>query len=383
MTKQQGGALLEGIKNMTNQIIGGMTEGLENGPAPTSNSGSLKSAAGVPNLTADQQAFIELQTKFDKALDDYSTAYNAVVSELTYNYSKPELEKYAGKNVLLKIPGKDENIYYVNNYGVTHGYSNQAWEGKHPSCPTDYEDITETEFNNLIKGPNMGVGQPCNIAGHNVKNTENNMRAWVDIKGVRHGYAGNWATRPSSCQSEGKPISKDAFNSIPESNVTVSPNFYCNNLNVSPNHLKELAKVNGNLISLAQNIISKTSNLTTSDVSLKAQLNSLGIKATNLINSLEQDKLDLNNMQYTLSDQPVTQEIYSTNVKGVKQSSQYKLSSNYLQFIFWLILLIFLIIYSSYAFSSSEVSTTSAIIIVIVAVFLLYRFGKYIKDKLF
>ena len=56
------------------------------------------------------------------------------------------------------------------------------------SCSKEPIDITVDEFNKLLKGPNMGVGQSCDVAGYNVQNKSSGEHSWVDIKGVRHIY---------------------------------------------------------------------------------------------------------------------------------------------------------------------------------------------------
>ena len=67
----------------------------------------------------------------------------------------------------------------------------------------------------------------------------------------------------------------------------------------------------------------------------------------------------------------------------MRESSQYKLSSNYIQYIFWLLTAVLLILYSFFNYSSDRQYIISSVILGIVATILLYRFGNYIYLKIF
>jgi len=73
--------------------------------------------------------------------------------------------------------------------GFTHKYSTDAWSNNNASCPTDAITVDTTTYNTFHTGPDMGQGQPCSIAGKNIKNSTTNEYAWVDIKGYKHIYS--------------------------------------------------------------------------------------------------------------------------------------------------------------------------------------------------
>ena len=113
------------------------------------------------------------------------------------------------------------------------------------------------------------------------------------------------------------------------------------------------------------------------------QLKSLGKKASKLMHNLEEDRKEFKDTLYNSNNQSLSGDAYNSNISGIKQNSDYKLPSNYLQYIMWLIIAVVLILYASYAFSAESVSLTSTIIVLLVAIALLYYLATYIKDKIF
>tara|TARA_Y100000389_G_C17463094_1_gene523280 strand:+ start:1417 stop:2589 length:1173 start_codon:yes stop_codon:yes gene_type:complete len=335
----------------------------------------------LTSTSNEENSILALENEFNNTLVQYTTAYNVLMNELITNADNKSVKKYAGKNVRL-----GQNIYYVNNYGVTHGYSNAAWAGKPSSCSKIYVDISENEFNDLLHGPNIGIGQACDIAGYNIENKDTSERSWVDIKGVKHPYSNDvWENRSPSCQSAVKSLKTSAYLNIPtdSSSPPITADFYCNKLNVEPNKLKELASLNDRLLDLAKELLKDTQNLATTDSNLKVKLRDLGKKVSTQMSNLEQDKKEFANTLHNTNGKQLTGDAYNSNVNGIKQSSEYKLSSNYLQYVGWLILTIILILYTSYSFSSTSTSMVSNIIVLLIAAFILYKVASLVKDKIY
>ena len=378
----QGQLLMDRIKRLlkSKSNIEGLTTS-SNAPSGTS-SNAIYSSEKIDNKSSDNYMSVKaLEDEFNNTLVQYSTTYKTLMNELLSNINKPELKNYAGKNVMY-----NNNIYYVNNYGVKRGYTNEAWTAKPTSCSSNYIDISENDFNDLISGPNMGVGQACGIAGLNVEDETSKERAWIDIKGVKHKYTDDvWNNRSKSCQGAPKSLSSSAYINIPEdsSNPSITPDFYCNKLNADPSLLKKLGSLNDRLLTLAKQLLKDTEKLSTTDVKLKSQLKSLGKKASKLMHNLEEDRKEFKDTLYNSNNQSLSGDAYNSNISGIKQNSDYKLSSNYLQYIMWLIIVVVLILYASYAFSSESVSLTSTIIVLLVAIALLYYLATYIKYKIF
>ena len=251
------------------------------------------------------------------------------------------------------------------------------------NCPTTTEDISQEDFDKLMPSVDMGPGQACGVAGTNIKDSDGNT-GWVDIKGIRHNWSGTLATQPSnrseSCQTAAQLLNSVAFSSIPEdpSNPPLTNTFNCNRLNVDPIILSNLSELNSRLLTLGTKIQTETNKFTSADEELKRRLGALSNNITNQIKSLEQDQHEFSSLNNGMERPKSTQDIL-----GIKTSSEFILSTNYLKYIVALILVLLLLLYTSYAFSSDNMSIISIIIVGIVALFLLYKLVKYINYKFF
>ena len=346
------------------------------------NLGSCSLIEGFTQKTSPDASITALENEFNTTLVEYTTSYRLLMGELVSNNNSPALKNYAGKNVKL-----NEDIYYVNNYGVAHLYDEASWKGKSSSCSNDYVDITANELDLLMKGNNMNLGQSCDVAGYNIENKTTSERSWVDIKGVKHIYPDDvWTNRSESCQGVPRSVKNSAYLAIPSdsSSPPITKDFYCNKLNVDPELLQNLAKSNERLLSLGRELLKDTETLSVTDIALNTRLNKLSKTISANISNLEKDKQVFDNTLKTVGGGGILSgEAYNSNVRGIKQSSQYKLSSNYVQYLFWLITALVLILYTFYSFNSTSSSAISTIIILLVAVVLLYKLATYFHYKLF
>jgi len=75
-----------------------------------------------------------------------------------------------------------------------------------------------------------------------------------------------------------------------------------------------------------------------------------------------------------------TNMVYSKKLSNMRDSSNYKLESNYIKYIFWSIISIFLIILSFHTYLSSNQSFLSHIVISSAIISILYYFSSYIYN---
>ena len=321
-----------------------------------------------------------LEDQFNKTLAKYTKNYQILMDELITNNKNPALQKYAGKNVK-----NGNNYYYVNNFGFTHAYNADAWSKRHNTCSLAAIDISQNELDQLIPAQNMGVGQPCNIAGYNVENETSSEHAWVDIKGVKSVYPKDlWKDRSTSCQTVPMQVSSAAYAAIPTDNSSsneLTKKSLCNRLNVDPKILQNLASLNDKLLTLAKELLVDTKNLAVTDVNLKKQLETLNSKMSNHINSLENDKQQFSSTMHNLQNVSLTQDELNTNLTGARESSQFKLSSYYLRYLFWLAITIILFLFTLYHFEADTTSNFAFVVVLIVALLLLYKLWTYIHYK--
>ena len=337
--------------------------------------------------TVSKTNITNLENEFNQILVQYTKNYQLLIDELITHNNDSILLKYAGKNV--KYGG---SIYYVNNYGYVHEYSTDAWDTRSNSCHVGVLDITPEEFHKLLKGSDMGIGQACTVAGYNVQNQLNGEHSWIDIKGIRHIYPDDvWQHRSSSCQNIPKLLQDTEYKNIPvfkpgigdNNDSTITETSLCNTLNVDPKIVQNLGDLNDRLLTLGKELLADTIKLADKDTNVKAQLDDFNLNMTNQLNKLQQDRVQLNNATVNVNNVHLESDKYALSLAGAKESSQYALSSNYLQYIIWLVITVLLLIFSFYNYSSDKPSIISFIILIIVALILLYKLGYYIYSKIF
>ncbi len=302
------------------------------------------------------------ETEFNKTLLEYSQTYQELNKELLNKSNKSKtVQKYFNK----VVTNDDINYTYVNNYGYTHRYSNDAWNKKDTSCNAPMK-ISNSDLLLLTeKGPDMGIGQPCNIAGINIKNVSTNEVAWVDTMGSKHIYSADiWNKKNSTC-SDPTNITKNVdsiqYNAIPTGSpmMETTP---CNKLNANPVLLERLAKINDKLIHYAQIINKEMGNLPVSDNALKETITQHQSKLKTYINNIKTDKTNIE--RYNNSD-------YNT-LDGQEITSNLVLNSNYLHYMMWIIIAIAILFLFLHATMSDSYNALT-VIVGLLAIFLVSR----------
>ena len=320
-----------------------------------------------------------LEDQFNKILAEYTTLFKSMIEELMINNNRPELQKFAGKNVK-----HDNNYYHVNNYGFAHVFDNEAWKSRSSSCVGDPVDITSAEFENLLSGPNMGNGQACKVAGYNIHNSTSGEQSWVDIKGVRHVYPDSNTDRHPSCQGQPRTLTDEEYKSIPEG-TKMDSNMICTALNVNPSIIKNLEKLNNELQTLGNKLLQDTTNMISGNDHLQSEITDVHNNMVATLKRLEGDKFNLTQGKINMGHSGVqlNQAAYNTNLEGAKRSSELFLRMNYLRYLIGMILVIFLVIFSLTNYSSNEKSNIANGILIIVILVVLYKFWSFISSKLF
>lgn len=268
------------------------------------------------------------ENEFNRTLVEYTNTYKSFMHELlNKNQTQQNVNQYFGK----VITSGDGNYAYVNDFGYTHRYSNDAWLKNDSTCPNTVVPVSADDYRLLSPGPDMGLGQACKIAGQNVQNTDTKEVAWVDIKGIKHIYPEEvWSNKSSDCNLKPISISALAFNNIP-SGSPMNSTSTCNELDVNPVLLNKLNKLNDKLISLAQSMISEINNMSSNNYELKNKLSRKKQELTNHISQFNDQK----NLKFSGND--------FINIQGEQENSLAYLNYNYYNYLLWLILTIFII----------------------------------------
>ena len=243
-----------------------------------------------------------LENKFNNVLSTYITTYKTMSEDVISRHNKLKgVSQYFGKSV-----SDSGNQYYVNNYGYTHKYVADSWEKNDDSCPSDLVNIASNELEILQDSVNMVSGQPCKLAGKNIKKRGVEEYAWVDIKGVKHVYSDDsWTTKQKSCDINVVELSSDKYDSVPTGNNMTSTTV-CDQLGVNPEVWNELSSLNKELISISKKIQTEMSNLRTQDSNFKKEIKKQKKLLSQYVTTLEKEKEMIDNQEEGMDMATVT-----------------------------------------------------------------------------
>jgi len=324
------------------------------------------SSPNVGVQTRKQDEISELEDQFSKKLAEYNSAFRlfseAVVKT---NNNDKEIQQYFGQ----AITNGDGNYSYVNDYGFTHKYSTDAWSNNAESCPQDPLTIDESIANQLKSAEDMGVGQPCGIAGNNIQNDKTKEYAWVDIKGNKHIYSSDlWASKSASCNVPAITISDSEYNAIPSSGNMTSTD-KCLQLDIDPALWNKIMRLNDELLALSEKLAEELSKLVIQDVELKVALDESQKQIYQTSQSLKNDRSSLGTYQTT---------IITTNAE---QEDTYLLQNmRYLHMLAWFFLVITVLSLTAHAFVAPS-SKVSDVIGLIFGMILLFVIANWLWNK--
>jgi hypothetical protein len=307
------------------------------------------------------------EKEFNITLAEYSNTYKFFIDDLMKkSKSLDNAKKYLDNNI-----SSDNNRYiYVNKFGFTHRYlTNDSWKNKDKTCPKTNIKMKELEkdksnFNYLVsqKGPDIGLGQACKIAGQNIQNKKTKEIAWVDIKGYKHKYTDSiWKSKLESC-GKYNPIklSEKAYNNIP-SGSPMTETTLCSQLNIDPVIWTKLSSLNQKLISLANTIVEDMGKINISNSNIKQRINDKQLLLNDYIKQLNDDK---NNIIDSKSIEII---------EGKYKDSNTNLKYNESRYIIWIILAIFVFL-MLFRFMNSDDSNASTPLLVLALLVGLYVF---------
>lgn len=295
------------------------------------------SSPKVSNRSREIDDISKLEDQFNTLLTKYNTTYK-LFSESIITTDK-DIQQYLGKT----ITSSDGNYVYINNYGFTHKYSTDAWINNNTSCPSNPTTIDDSLYDSLKNGPNMETGQPCGIAGKNIKNTKTKEYAWVDIKGYKHVYSDIlWKNKSSACELEVISLDNDEYNAIPNGGNMKSTDM-CIQLDIDPVLWDQLMKQNNELITISKQLSDKIQYMDKQDKVLQDALSKSQQQLSRTINSIHNDRRQLQYINHNLITINAEQED-----TGINQRMQY------LHMLMWFILLITVLSLTVHAFMSPQ-----------------------------
>ena len=299
----------------------------------------------------------KIENEFNRTLVEYTNTYNSFMQELlNKSQTQKNVNQYFGK----VISDTDGNYSYVNDFGYTHRYSNDAWLKNDSSCPNVITKISAGDFKSFLKGPNMGLGQACKIAGQNVQNKDTQEVAWVDIKGYKHLYPKEvWKGKQASCNLEAIKISKTAFDNIPSGSLMTTTSV-CNKMDLNPVLLGKLNELNNKLVSLAKSIMSELNNVSVNNTDLNNKLTQKKTELRNYINEFNNQK----SLGFSGTDM--------ITIEGEKENSNSYLNYSYYRYLAWLIIFIFIILIIFKSLVSDDSSNLETVTLFLFLIFIIY-----------
>lgn len=328
-----------------------LTEGLDGSNLLYKNKKALEGLQNIENM-------------FNQTLALYTQTYTQFSEDLlARRQSNRKIVNYLGK----VITDNDGNNYYVNNFGYTHKYSPNAWENNNSSCPNT--TVSYNNMSNFQSSLPMIQGQPCKIAGQNIKNKDSGEEAWVDIKGIKHPYSNDDTDNKNiSCQTNSIELSNNDYNLIPTGGA-MSKTDQCLSLDVNPVLWARLQKLNAKLKEQAIILTEEINSLSLEDSEATQQLMFKRQQLLNYINSIDDEKSDIINSNSMLMQ-----------VVGEESDSRLRMNSNYYNYIIWFFLMIIIMIFIIAISNNDDNGKIYGISYVILAIFslmlVLYLYNK-------
>ena len=323
----------------------------------------------ICDVTSD---LYNLEICFQRTLQKYNTIYNIVSQEILF---ENEI-KSVNKNILNNIIENDGNYYYVNNFGYTHKYTTDLTKNDEscPNTPIEYSD----SLDNLLKGPDMNEGQPCDIAGRVVQNKSSGEYAWVDIEGIKHIFTQDaWDNQDDSCNPPPSGpnslllLDEDKYNAIPAGSNMESTGT-CNYFKLNPNNLQLLGELNNKLLELSSKIITEIDSLNVENEEQQAKLQE---KRQEISNQYEKSLKNKNKLY--------KQEVNRFNSFDASQTeSSYLVNSSFYQYWLWLFIAIIVVYFAVQNFvttNNHEVNTSTLLIVLILVLFAMILMYKKLR----
>ena len=301
----------------------------------------------------------DLETEFNRSLAAYNSAYKGMMEDLIQrNQANKETGKYFGKN------GSEGsgNYIYVNDYGFTHKYSTDSWNGRDSTCDSSPVQIPPSMIDKFTVGAPMGTGQPCGVAGKNIINTETGQAAWVDIKGMKHVYTDEvWAAKSEGCDTDPIRLSDAQFNALPEGSAMTKTD-KCAALDVDPKAWARLNKMGDDLTDLGRKLAGKLGDAVQTDQALQQQIASRRQGMLTSMNATEEALKGSSNIAPTQST--VTGEL--DNTRKMMVASQY-------HYMAWLLLTLLILGLALHAVLSGTVPGAIGLIVAMALLFIAVR----------
>lgn len=193
----------------------------------------------------------------------------------------------------------------TTNFGCAPEFAKDWWRhhscktspasSKHPGC-----DINTPTFK---IGTNMNPGEPCNLAGKNIRNSKTNEVAWVDFAGIKHVYP-NQQMRDTlvGCPSKVTITLIDSKYSNVASGSPMTPDSMCLHISVDEQDYSRLLQMNNRLQVLASKIVTGLDALINNDAEMETDIRSKKGQLHQFLSTLKHERINFDKNNKLLKD---------------------------------------------------------------------------------
>jgi len=151
------------------------------------------------------------------------------------------------------------------------------------------------------KGPDMNPGEPCHLAGKNIRNSKTNQVAWVDLTGVKHIYP-NQKMRDNLIGCNTKvtvTLDDDKYTNVP-TGPTMTLDSICLNISVNEHDYTKLLKMNKKLQVLASKIVNELDTVISKDSEMETNIRSKKSTIHKFLNNLKKERKNFDENKHLL-----------------------------------------------------------------------------------
>lgn len=304
---------LDLIQETTNKNLQSLYENMENIQNPI----SKKSDAELSTLKT-------LEAKFNSTLQQYKNTYKTYLENVVQ--SNDTVNTYKNQNVM----DENGNYYYVNNYGYTRGYGSKdskTWNNKPASClQTKPTDDSKAIYKRMQHGVEYLVGQPCDLDGKVIRNSQTGHVSWVAPNGEKRYYPNDEIRQTSiqnGCPSEEVSVSNEVYNMF-QSGANMTSTTKCFENNQQASLMNQIVQLNSKLISIAQEMYNVMEQMDKEENNINNKLESEKAQLQLEITNLDNERSKLENLQKSIN-----------RLNGELEQASIMTNMEYLQYIGW------------------------------------------------
>jgi hypothetical protein len=195
----------------------------------------------------------KLEVKFNRDLSLYQQKYRQYLDQLMGRQRGSS--NFKDKVISYKNPQGETEKYFVQQSGKLRKFTPNAWDKKGSNCGTP-QSINTQKFVNLQSngmGADMMPSERCKSGGYSakIKNGQGDAYAWIDSDGRKNLFDDAANTHPS-CPTNYVSLTKNEFDSIPDSGVSMSATSICDKGTLDSPLADQLKVINNRLMDYSE-----------------------------------------------------------------------------------------------------------------------------------